>query len=74
MWRDRAVQAALAWVGLLFTAGIYPVTVIQCKGSIRYTDAMMLSLYFHFTFGILLLQAARILRRIAAYLLALGQE
>lgn len=56
MGRKRALQIVLALVGLLFTAGIYPVTMILWqRDQSGYTDAMMLSLYF--TLGILLLLA-----------------
>lgn len=45
-------------VGLLFTAGIYPVAMILWqRDQSGYTDAMMLSLYV--TLGILLLIAVR---------------
>jgi len=65
MSRDRVLQVVLALVGLLFAAGIYPVAMILWyRDDSGHTDAMMLSLYC--TLGILLLQAARILRRIAA--------
>jgi hypothetical protein len=58
MWRDRVLKFVLVLVGLLFTAGIYPVTMILWqRDQSGYTDAMMLSLYV--TLGILLLIAAR---------------
>jgi cytochrome b561 len=45
-------------VGLLFTAGIYPMTMILWqREQAQYTDAMMLSLYV--TLGILLLIGVR---------------
>jgi hypothetical protein len=48
----------LVLVGLLFTAGIYPVTMILWgRDQPGYTHAMMLSLYF--VLGILLLMAVR---------------
>lgn len=58
MSRERALKVVLVLVGLLFTAMIYPVTMIlwdrdQSGGG----DAMMLSLYV--TLGILLLIATR---------------
>lgn len=57
MIRERALKVALVIVGLLFTAGIYPVTVILWnRDQSGYTDAMMLSLYV--TLGVLLLIAA----------------
>ena len=56
MWRERALKVVLVLVGLLFTAGIYPVTMILWgRDQPGYTDAMMLSLYF--VLGILLLMA-----------------
>jgi uncharacterized membrane protein YadS len=56
MWRERALKVVLVLVGLLFTAGIYPVTAILWqRDQSGYTDAMMLSIYF--TLGILLLMA-----------------
>jgi uncharacterized protein DUF6632 len=60
MNRERVLKVVLVLVGLLFTAGIYPVTMTlwhwkqnQAEGG----DAMMLSLYV--TLGILLLMAVR---------------
>jgi hypothetical protein len=56
MWRERALKVVLVLVGLLFTAGIFPVTTILWqRDQPGYTDAMMLSLYV--TLGILLLMA-----------------
>ncbi len=58
MWRERALKVVLVLVGLLFSAGIYPVTMILWhRDQSGYTDAMMLSLYV--TLGILLLIAVR---------------
>jgi hypothetical protein len=58
MWRERVLKIMLVLVGLLFAAGIYPVTMILWqRDQSGYTDAMMLSLYV--TLGILLLIAAR---------------
>jgi len=58
MWRERALKAVMAVVGLLFTAGIYPASMILLhRDQPGYTDAMMLSLYF--VLGILLLLAVR---------------
>jgi len=58
MIRERALKVVLVLVGLLFTAGIYPVTMDLWH---RYAsdpgDTMMLSLYI--TLGIFLLTAAR---------------
>lgn len=58
MNREGALKVVLVLVGLLFVAGIYPLTMLlwqrnQSQGG----DAMMLSLYF--TLGILLLIAVR---------------
>jgi hypothetical protein len=58
MIRERALKVALVVVGLLFTAGIYPVTMILWnRDQSSYTDAMMGSLYI--TLGVLLLMAVR---------------
>ncbi len=58
MIRERALKVVLVVVGLLFTAGIYPVTtIIWNRDHSGYGDAMMLSLYV--TLGVLLLIAAR---------------
>ena len=58
MWRGRALKIVLVLVGLLFTAGVYPLI-----GSLLHTadsdtgDTMMLSLYV--VLGIFLLLASR---------------
>jgi hypothetical protein len=58
VWREGVLKVVLVLVGLLFTAGIYPVTMILWqRDQSEYTDAMMLSLYV--TPGILLLKAVR---------------
>jgi hypothetical protein len=58
MWRERVLKLVLVLVGSLFTAGIYPVTMILWqRDQSGYTDAMMHSLYV--TLGILLLIAVR---------------
>jgi hypothetical protein len=58
MTRERALKMVLVLVGVIFVAGIYPLTMILWhRDEPGYTDAMMLSLYF--TLGILLLLAAR---------------
>ncbi len=58
MWRERGLKAVLLLVGLLFSAGIYPLTMILWhRDQSDYGDAMMLSLYV--TLGILLLIAVR---------------
>jgi hypothetical protein len=59
MWRERALKAVLVLVGLLFLAGIYPVTMSlwHPSPSDDPDDTMMLSLYF--TLGVFLLLAVR---------------
>ena len=58
MNRERALKAALIMVGLLFSAGIYPLTLSLWKmNQSDYGDDMMLSLYF--ALGIFLLMAVR---------------
>jgi uncharacterized membrane protein YoaK (UPF0700 family) len=58
MNRERALKAALVLVGLLFSAGIYPLTLSLWKmNQSEYGDDMMLSLYF--ALGIFLLMAVR---------------
>jgi hypothetical protein len=58
MNRERALKVALVLVGLLFSAGIYPLTLSLWKmNQSDYGDDMMLSLYF--ALGIFLLMAVR---------------
>ncbi|SRR6266481_5189254 len=58
MNRERALKIVLALVGLLFSAGIYPMTMSLWKmNEPDYGDTMMLSLYF--ALGIFLLMAIR---------------
>ena len=58
MNRERALKLFLVLVGLLFSAGIYPLTVSLWKmNQSDYGDDMMLSLYF--ALGIFLLMAVR---------------
>ena len=58
MIRQRALKVVMVLVGLLFSAGIYPVTMILWRrDQSGYADVMMLSLYV--TLGILLLIAVR---------------
>jgi uncharacterized membrane protein YoaK (UPF0700 family) len=58
MNRERALKVVLVLVGLLFSAGIYPVTMSLWKmNESDYGDDMMLSLYF--ALGIFLLMAVR---------------
>ncbi|MGH9682440.1 MAG: DUF6632 domain-containing protein [Candidatus Acidiferrales bacterium] len=54
MRRERALKVVLVLVGLLFTAGVYPLTMFFSREPAL---AMMLSLYV--TLGIFLLLAAR---------------
>jgi hypothetical protein len=54
MLRERMLKVLLIWVGLLFTAGIYPLLAFFSREPAL---AMMLSLYV--TLGILLLLAVR---------------
>ena len=58
MNRERALKILLVLVGLLFSAGIYPLTVSLWKmKQADHGDDMMLSLYF--ALGIFLLMAVR---------------
>jgi uncharacterized membrane protein YoaK (UPF0700 family) len=58
MNRERVLKVVLVLVGLLFSAGIYPLTMSRWKmNESTYGDDMMLSLYF--TLGIFLLTAVR---------------
>ena len=58
MWRARALKVVLVLVGLIFSAGIYPVTEsLWHQNQSMYTFDMMLSLYV--ALGIFLLIAAR---------------
>ena len=58
MIRERALKVVLVLVGLLFSAGIYPLTMSLWKmDKSDYGDDMMLSLYF--ALGIFLLIAVR---------------
>ena len=58
MWRERALKVVLVLVGLLFSAGIYPLigSLLHPAGS-DMGDTMMLSLYV--TLGVFLLIAVR---------------
>jgi hypothetical protein len=58
MWRERALKIVLVLVGLLFTAGVYPLigSLLHPAGS-DMGDTMMLSLYV--TLGLFLLIAVR---------------
>ena len=58
MWRERALKVVLVLVGLLFLAGVYPVTTsLWHADQSMYTDDMMLSLYV--ALGVFLLLAVR---------------
>ena len=54
MWRERALKIVLVFVGLLFSALVYPLMMFVRQGPAL---AMMLSLYV--TLGIFLLLSAR---------------
>src|ERR1700687_2738738 len=54
MWRERALKVVLVLVGLLFSAGIYPLILMAKQDPAL---AMMMSLYV--TLGIFLLIASR---------------
>ncbi len=58
MWRERALKVVLVLVGLLFTAGVYPLIGSLLHPADSDTgDTMMLSLYV--TLGVFLLIAVR---------------
>jgi hypothetical protein len=58
MWRERALKIVLVLVGLLFTAGVYPLIGSLLHPADSDTgDTMMLSLYV--TLGVFLLIAVR---------------
>ena len=58
MWRKRALKVALVLVGLVFSAGVFPVAKsLWQQNQSMYTFDMMLSLYV--ALGIFLLIAAR---------------
>ena len=58
MWRERALKIVLVLVGLLFTAGVYPLIGGLLHPADSDTgDTMMMSLYF--ALGIFLLIAVR---------------
>ena len=58
MIRERALKIVLVFVGLLFSAAIYPVATSLWKmNESNYGDDMMLSLYF--ALGVFLLLAVR---------------
>ena len=58
MWRERALKVVLVLVGLVFSAGVYPVTEsLWHQNQSMYTFDMMLSPYV--ALGIFLLLAVR---------------
>jgi hypothetical protein len=58
MWRERALKVLLVLVGLLFSAGVYPVMdSLWHANQSTYVGDMMLSLYV--VLGIFLLMAVR---------------
>src|SRR5229473_3908017 len=60
MYRERALKVVLVLVGLLFSAGIYPVvTSIRSGWEANKEDALPMMLSLYVTLGIFLLLAAR---------------
>lgn len=57
MIRERALRVVLVLVGLLFLAGVYPLTMSLWQQKQQDTEPMMLSVYV--TLGIFLLLAVR---------------
>ena len=57
MGRERALKIVVALVGLLFSAGVYPLTMFLWRWNESPFAPMMLSLYV--TLGVFLLLAAR---------------
>ena len=57
MWREKALKVVLVLVGLVFSAGIYPITMSLWQAKQAEVGPMMLSLYV--TLGIFLLLATR---------------
>jgi hypothetical protein len=57
MWRERALKIVLVLVGLLFSAGVYPLVMSFWQPNQSEYAAMMLSVYV--TLGVFLLLAAR---------------
>ena len=60
MWRERALKVVLVVVGLVFSAGIYPVvTSVRSGWQANKEDALPMMLSLYVTLGIFLLLAAR---------------
>jgi len=60
MWRERALKVVLVLVGLVFSAGIYPlVTSVRSGWQANKEDALPMMLSLYVTLGIFLLLAAR---------------
>ena len=60
MWRERALKIVLVLVGLVFSAGIYPlVTSVRSGWQAGKEDALPMMLSLYVTLGIFLLLAAR---------------
>jgi hypothetical protein len=60
MYRERALKVVLVLVGLLFSAGIYPVvTSVRSGWEANKEDALPMMLSLYVTVGIFLLLAAR---------------
>jgi hypothetical protein len=60
MWRERALKVVLVLVGLVFSAGIYPlVTSVRSGWLAGNEDALPMMLSLYVTLGIFLLLATR---------------
>ncbi|MGA8311280.1 MAG: DUF6632 domain-containing protein [Terriglobales bacterium] len=60
MWRERALKIVLVLVGLVFSAGIYPlVTSVRSGWQAGKEDALPMMLSLYVTLGIFLLLATR---------------
>lgn len=60
MFRERALKVVLVLVGLIFSAGIYPVVTSVREGwQANKEDALPMMLSLYVTLGIFLLRAAR---------------
>jgi hypothetical protein len=60
MWRERLLKVVLVLVGLLFSAGIYPVvTSVRSGWQANKEDALPMMLSLYVTLGIFLLLAVR---------------
>jgi uncharacterized membrane protein YhdT len=60
MWRQRALKVVLVVVGLLFSAGVYPlITSVRSGWQANKEDSLPMGLSLYVTMGIFLLVAAR---------------